>query len=160
MAIYMQYEGLKGNVTAEGYTDHIDIQSMTFGVGRGISMDPGNLANREATRPSISEITVTKLMDNSTTSLFKESVTGSNGKNVKIKFVRTGADKVNEFMNYELEDCLVSGYNVSSNGDSQPIETITLSFSKILINHTDNDSTNKSGSPARVGYDLGAAKPL
>ncbi len=160
MAIYMQYEGLKGNVTAEGYTDHIDIQSMTFGVGRGISMDPGNLANREATRPSISEITVTKLMDNSTTSLFKESVTGSNGKKVLIKFVRTGADKVNEFMNYELEDCLVSGYNVSSNGDSQPIETITLSFSKILINHTDNDATNKSGSPARVGYDLGAAKPL
>lgn len=160
MAIFMQYEGIKGNVTAEGYADHIDVQSMTFGVGRGISMDPGNLANREATRPSISEITVTKLMDNSTTSLFKESVTGSNGKLVKIKFVRTGADKVNEFMNYELEDCLVSGYNVSSNGDSQPIETITLSFAKILINHTDNDATNKSGSPARVGYDLSAAKPI
>jgi len=160
MSIYLEYEGIKGNVTAEGYKDHIDIQSMTFGVGRGISMDPGNLANREATRPSISEITVTKLMDNSTTSLFKESVTGSAGKKVKLKFVRTGADKVNEFMNYELEDCLVSGYNVSGNGDSQPIETITLSFSKILINHTDNDHTNKAGSPARVGYDLSTAKPL
>jgi len=160
MAIYLLYEGIKGNVTAEGYKDHIDVQSMTFGVGRGISMDPGNLANREATRPSISEITITKLMDNSTTSLFKESVTGSAGKKVMLKFVRTGADKVNEFMNYELEDCLVSGYNVSGNGDSQPIETVTLSFSKILINHTDNDNTNKSGSPARVGYDLATAKPM
>ena len=160
MAIYLLYEGIKGNVTAEGYKDHIDVQSMTFGVGRGISMDPGNLANREATRPSISEITITKLMYNSTTSLFKESVTGSAGKKVMLKFVRTGADKVNEFMNYELEDCLVSGYNVSGNGDSQPIETITLSFAKILINHTDNDHTNKSGSPARVGYDLATAKPM
>lgn len=160
MAIYLELDGINGNVTAEGYADHIDIQSMTFGVGRGISMEPGNLANREATRPSISEITITKLMDNSTTSLFKEAVTGSSGKKAVLKFVRTGADKVNEFMNYELENCLVSGYNVSSSGDSAPIETVTLSFSKILINHTDNDATNKSGSPARVGYDLETAKPL
>lgn len=160
MAIYIEYEGIQGNVTAEGYADHLKILSLHFGVGRGISMEPGNLANREATRPSLSEITFTKLADNSSTSLFKESVTGAAGKLVKVKFVQTGADAVTEYMDYELEDCLVSGYSISADGESDPVESITLSFAKIMVNYHDFDKKNAGKSPKRVGYDLTTAKPL
>jgi|SRR5690554_603584 type VI secretion system secreted protein Hcp len=160
MAIYVEYEGIKGNVTADGYKDHISVQSLQFGVGRGISMEPGNLSNREATRPTISEITMSKPADTSATALFKEAVTGSSGKKVTIKFVQTGADKVVEFMTYTLEDVLVSGYSVSADGESDPMESISLSFSKIMVNYNDYDKTNKSANPQRVGYDLTTAKPL
>jgi len=160
MAIYLQYDGIKGNVTAEGYKDHIAVDSVQFGVGRGISMEPGNMSNREATRPSVSEVTLTKVADNSVTAIFKEAVTGSAGKKVVIKFVRTGADKVQEFMDYTLEDCLVSGYSMSASSEGDPQETITLSFSKIMINYNDFDKSNKAASPQRVGYDLTTAKPL
>lgn len=160
MAIYIEYEGIKGNVTADGYKDHISVLSLQFGVGRGISMEPGNLSNREATRPTISEVTLTKPADTSATSLFKEAVTGSSGKKVTIKFVQTGADKVVEFMTYTLEDVLVSGYSVSADANSDPMESISLSFSKIMVNYNDYDKTNKSANPQRVGYDLTTAKPL
>lgn len=160
MAIYIEYEGIKGNVTADGYKDHISVDSFQFGVGRGISMEPGNLSNREATRPSISEVTVTKAADTSATALFKEAVTGSAGKKVTIKFVQTGSDKLIEFMTYTLEDCLVSGYSVSAGSEGDPIESISLSFSKLMVNYNDFDKTNKSASPQRVGYDLTTAKPL
>ena len=160
MAIYCEYKGIKGNVTADGYKDHIAVLSVQFGVGRGITMEPGNMSNREATRPSLSEITLTKLADNSVTSIFKEAVTGSAGTTVKIKFVRTGADKVQEYMDYELENCLVSGYSITCDSEGEPLENITLSFSKIMINYNDHDATNKSGSPQRGGYDLEKAKAL
>lgn len=160
MAVYIEYDGIQGNVTAEGFSDHLKVLSLHFGVGRGISMEPGNMANREATRPSLSEITFTKLADNSSTSLFKESVTGSAGKLVKIKFVQTGADAVTQYMDYEIEDCLVSGYSISADGESDPIETITLSYSKIMVNYHDFDKSNAGKSPQRVGYDLTVAKPL
>lgn len=160
MAIYMKYDGISGNVTAEGYKDHIAILSIGFGVGRGISMEPGNLSNREATRPSVSEVTISKYADIATTALFKESVTGSAGKKVEIKFVRTGADKVQEFMTYTLENCLVSGYSLSADAESEPTESITLSFSKIMISYNDFDAKNKTSNPQRVGYDLAVAKPL
>ncbi|WP_111642384.1 Hcp family type VI secretion system effector [Marinimicrobium alkaliphilum] len=160
MAIYLEYEGVKGNVTAEGYKDHIAVQSLNFGIGRGISMEPGNLANREATRPTLSEINLTKVADNSATALFKEAVTGSAGKKVTIKFVQTGADKVVEYMDYVLEDCLVSGYQISGSEDGDPVETISLSYSKIMVNYNDFDKSNKSSNPQRVGYDLTTAKPL
>ena len=160
MAIYIDYEGIQGNVTAEGYQDHIKILSIHFGVGRGISMEPGNMSNREATRPTLSEITITKFADNSTTSLFKESVTGAQGKRVKLKFIQTGSDKVVEYMDYELQDCMVSGYSISSDGESDPIQTITLSYSQLMVNYHDYDKKNSARSPQRVGYNLETAKPL
>ena len=160
MAIYLEYEGIKGNVTADGYKDHIAVESVQFGVGRGISMEAGNLSNRESTRPSLSEITLTKAADNSVTAIFKEAVTGSAGKKVVIKFVRTGADKVQEYMDYTLENCLVSSYSMSASAEGEPMESISLSYSKIMINYSDFDKTNKSGSPQRVGYDLESAKPM
>ena len=160
MAIYLEYEGIKGNVTADGYKDHIAVESVQFGVGRGISMEAGNLSNRESTRPSLSEITLSKAADNSVTAIFKEAVTGSAGKKVVIKFVRTGADKVQEYMDYTLENCLVSSYSMSASSEGEPMETISLSYSKIMINYSDFDKTNKSGNPQRVGYDLESAKPM
>ncbi len=160
MAIYLEYEGIKGNVTADGYKDHIAVESVQFGVGRGISMEAGNLSNRESTRPSLSEITLTKAADNSVTAIFKEAVTGSAGKKVVIKFVRTGADKVQEYMDYTLENCLVSNYSISASAEGEPMESISLSYSKIMINYSDFDKTNKSGNPQRVGYDLESAKPM
>ena len=160
MAIYLQYDGVKGNVTAEGYKDHIAVLSVQFGVGRAISMEAGNMSNRESTRPSVSEVTITKIADNSVTALFKESVTGNAGKTVKIKFVRTGADKVQEYMDIELSDVLISGYTMSADSEGDPTEVIVLSHSKLMINYSDFDKTNKSGNPQRVGYDLETAKPL
>ena len=160
MAIYIEYEGIKGNTTAEGYKDHITVSSLQFGVGRGISMEAGNLANREATRPTISEVTFSKVADIASTSLFKEAVTGSAGKKVVIKFVQTGSDKLVEYMTYTLENCLVSGYSVSSDAENDPIENISLSFAKIMVNYSDYDKSNKSATPQRVGYDLATAKPL
>lgn len=158
--IFIEYAGIEGNATADGYAKHIRVDSLQFGVGRGISMEPGNIANREATRPSLSEVTFTHKTDNSATALFKEAVTGSAGKKVTIKFVQTGADKLVEFMTYTLEDCLVSGYSISADGDNDPMESISLSYSKILVNYNDYDKSNKSASPQRVGYDLTTAKPL
>jgi len=160
MAIYVQYEGIKGNTTADGYKDHLTVNSVQFGVGRGISMEPGNLSNREATRPTISEITVTKVADTSSTALFKEAVTGSAGKKVVIKFVQTGSDKLIEYMTYTLEDCLVSGYSISADSEGDPMESISLSFAKVMVNYNDFDKSNKSANPQRVGYDLTTAKPL
>lgn len=157
MAIYIEYEGIKGNVTADGYKDHISVNSCQFGVGRGISMEPGKMSNREATRPTISEVTLSKAADTSAIALFKESVTGSAGKKVKIKFVRTASDKLFEFMTYELEDVLVSGYSLSADSESDPMESISLSFSKITVTYNDFDKTNKSSSPQRAAYNLTSA---
>jgi len=162
MAIYLYYDDgkIEGNVTAEGFEEHVKVSSVDFGVSRPITMEAGKMANREVGKPNITEVTLTKKADNSVAALFKESVSGSTGKNAILKFTRTGSDSVEAFMEYSLQDCLVSGYHISAEGDAEPEETITLSFSKCEINYKDTDASNKTGNPKRAGYDLAKAVPL
>jgi len=162
MAIFLNFNGNKpkGNVTAEGYEGWIKIDDFQFAVSRGISMEPGNTSNREVTYPDISELTISKIMDGASTGLFKEALTGSTGCKVLIDIVKTGADIIEKFVTYELEDCLLSNYDIDAYSNAAPIENISISFAKITMTYTSGDRSNKAATPERVGYDLTVGKKL
>ncbi|MDH3325454.1 MAG: type VI secretion system tube protein Hcp [Gammaproteobacteria bacterium] len=152
MSIYCQIEGIKGKVTAKGHEDWIDCSSMQWGVGRAISSSVGTSADREASKPSISEVSITKLMDESSPGIFTEACVGK-GKKVVIDLCTVGTDQINTYMSYELEDCMISGYSVSTGGD-RPSESISLSFTKLEMKFTPYDKDGKPKSPLPAGYDM------
>lgn len=158
MAIYLKFGNVKGNVTAEGHAGQIAVASIHFRVERKVSMEAGNLSNRESSKPTLSQITVTKKADNSVAALFKEALTGSAGQEATLTFVRTGSNKVQEFMTYKLTNCIISSYDLSADGDEEPTEELTLSYSAIEVSYKDHDASNKAGNPQRVSYDVKAAK--
>ena len=92
-------------------------------------MTSGSTANREASEPSVSEVTLTKMMDSSSPKFFTESCTGAAGKKVVIHLVTTGSPG-NTYAEYTLTDALVSSYSMSSGGARQS-ESISLSFTKL-----------------------------
>ena len=156
MAIYVKYEGIDGEATHEDHKKWIDVQSLQFGVGRGIASPSGATANREASQPSVSEVVVTKQLDGSSSKLFTESVTGAAGKKVEIHLVSTGSPG-NTYVEYVLSDALISGYSVSSGGD-RPSESVSINFTKIEFKQTPFDETNTAGTPVTVSYDLSTSK--
>jgi len=162
MAIFLNFNGKKpkGNVTANGYEGWIKLDDFQFAVSRGISMESGNTSNREVTYPDISEVTISKIMDGASTGLFKEALAGSKGCTVSIDIVKTGADSIEKYVSYELEECLLSNYDMDVYSNSAPVENITISFATITMTYTAGDRTNKGATPERVGYDLAAAKTL
>ena len=156
MAIYLKYDGIDGEATHDSHQKWIDISTLQFGIGRGISTPSGSTANREASQPSVSEITIVKQMDGSSPKLFTESATGNVGKTVKIDLVSTGSPG-NTYVTYTLTNTLISGYSVSSGGD-RPVENVTLSFTKIEYKFIPYDNNNKAGTPVTVSYDLSTTK--
>ena len=152
MSIYMNIDGIKGKVTAKGHEDWVDVSSLQWGVGRAISSSVGTSADREASKPSISEVSVTKLMDESSPLIFTEACVGK-GKLVKIDLCTVGTDTIDTYMSYELEDCMISGYSVSSGGD-RPSESISLSFTKMTMKFIPYDKNGKPTSPLPAGYDM------
>lgn len=157
MAMYLKFGNVKGNVTADGYAGQIALTRVKLGVARNVTMEAGNLSNRESSKPNISAITIRKKADSSVAALFKEALTGSAGQEAIITFVRTG-DKVQEFMTYKLTNCIISSYDIDAEGEDVPDEDITLSFSAIEVSYKDHDASNKAGNPQRVSYDVKAAK--
>ena len=154
MSIYVQIDGVPGKVTAKGHEGWIDASSLQWGVGRAISSSVGTSADREASKPSISEVSITKLMDESSPLLFTEACVGK-GKKVVIDLCTVGSDQIDVYMSYELEECMISGYSVSSGGD-RPSESLSLSFTKMEMKFTPYDKNGKPGSPLPAGYDMAA----
>lgn len=157
MQIYVLHEGVKGNVTAEGFADHYKAESFSFAVNRNLSMATGSTSNRESDNPTLSEVVLTKMSDNSATELFKDAVgggKGAQGKEVVVKFVQTGAKGDVVFMEYTLKNAMVSSYNVTAQGSEPAMEVISLNYTEIMISYSDYDSTNSQASPQRVGYNV------
>jgi type VI secretion system secreted protein Hcp len=159
MAIYMNWNnlGIKGIVTAEGHENWIELNSCQFGVGRGISSPTGSSSERESSAPSVSEIVVTKSLDQSSPLLFQESLQGE-GVVVVIEFTKTAKGKLEVYLTLTLTATLISGFSVSSGGD-RPMESISLNFTKIEYKFIGSDELGASGAePTVVNYDIGLAK--
>ncbi|MCK4870429.1 MAG: type VI secretion system tube protein Hcp [Gammaproteobacteria bacterium] len=168
MSAYMKIQGIDGNVTAKGLEKWIEIESCDFGVKRKMNTQPGSVTNREGTKPSISEFTISKRVDTTSPSLFKEAAVGSTIPSVQLKFVNTGSD-LNEYHLITLTDVLISGYDFNHTAvhpgadgalpqETKPLENVTFNFRKIETKHTPYDKNNKAGSPRATGYDLETAQ--
>lgn len=159
MSIYMEFEGIEGNVTAAGFEGNIQLESMQWGAGRALSMETGRMSNREATRPSLSEVTVTKCADKASPLIFEQSCIGKEGKQVILRIAHT-SDALETYLEYTLTDCLVASYSVGASGDGDPIETLALSYSSLELNYIDQDNQNKNKGSTRWGYSVEKGKKL
>jgi type VI secretion system secreted protein Hcp len=131
-----------------------------MGVSRHITNPTGRGTNREAAVPSISEIIITKNQDCSSTRLFRLSLHGE-GKKVRIDFVTTDKDRFEAYMHVDLENVLISNFNVSGHGgdsSSRPVESLSLNFTKITFNTTHMDDKNRTGKPDRATWDAATGK--
>src|SRR3974390_1943589 len=115
MAIYMQWDtgSIKGDATQQKHTDWIEVTSVQFGVGRGIHTAVGHAQNREASEPSVSEVTISKPLDSASAMLFQESLKGNEGKTVKLDFVRTDKEGGVVYLQVILTNPLISGFSTS-----------------------------------------------
>jgi type VI secretion system secreted protein Hcp len=157
MAIFLKYGALEGEATATGYEKWVECSSVQWGVGRGISAGVGGGSKREATAPSVSEITLSKTMDAFSPLLLKEAI-GGTAKEVKIEMTQTdNSGQHVAYQKYILHNTLVSGYSVSSGGD-RPSESLTLNFSKFDSEYIKVDDAFKTATTGHVIYDLSTAK--
>ena len=152
----MLFGSVAGDVTTQGFETWTELQSFQWGVGRGVGSAMSGAMSREASVPSISEIVVSKRMDAASPALWTDSVAGMFNTAVTITFTTTSAGATEKFLSYELTDCGLSGYSISSGGD-MPQENLSLNFAKIIWTLTPVKADG-SGTPITQGYDLTQSK--
>lgn len=147
--IFMQFQGITGEVTAKNFTGDIQINSFQWGVGRAIS---GLGTGRVLGMPSLSEIVITKMLDKASPTLVNDLLTGVSTPEVDIFFVNNGRNS-QTYAEYKLQNVLISSYSVSSSGD-RPTESLSLNFSKITFSVIPLTSTGLPGMPISTTFDL------
>lgn len=153
MAIYMKYGSINGPITTQGFSNWIELESFNFGVSRHIATAQRTKESREASEPSLSEVTVTKSMDVASPKLFVEGVASDLKNEVEIKFTTTKVKTVTDYLSYKFHDVGLAHYSVSAGPEGIPTETLVLNFTKIQMKFT-SMGPGVSGSPETVGYDL------
>jgi len=152
MAIYMKYGSVNGAVTTTGYQNWIELDSFEWSIGRGIGSAAHGSENREASEPTISEVSVSKRMDVGSTGLVQDAWGGELNSKVTIKITATTKNGVVDFLEYDLENCGLSSYTISSSGD-MPVEHLSLNFTKITHRFKGLDPATR-GTPKSASYDL------
>ena len=157
MAIYMKYGKVDGDATGGGHEKWIDLAQVQTGFGRSISTPTGSAQKREASNPSVSEISCSKTMDRSSPHLFKFSTTGTKGEECTIDFTRTAEGSEEVYLQLKLKDTLITSYSVSSGGD-RPSESLALNYTDIEVKYTKMGETGEAGDPVAIGFDLATGK--
>jgi type VI secretion system secreted protein Hcp len=162
MAAYLKYgTTIKGESLAEGHKGSdgwIEIGSVQWGCGRGISTPVGGSGKREASAPSISEVTLTKLMDSTSPLLAQEGLIGK-AVTANIELVETGDNQLETFLTLNLTNAMISGYSMSSGG-GRPSESLTINFTKIECIYQGYDDQHKVDTNKKKSfiYDLTTAQ--
>ncbi|MGF1688515.1 type VI secretion system tube protein Hcp [Photobacterium japonica] len=146
---YLDYNGIRGEATAEGFKDKITLLSVDWSVGREITSYTGTSHDREASAARLYDLTITKLQDRSSTLLFQEATIG---KGVPATFYITKqGDKVEEIMNIKLTDAMISNFSVSIQ-DDRPVETITISYTEMVMTVLPSNDQNNNDGQFVYGY--------
>ena len=155
MPIYLQYGSIQGDATQQDHTGWMDITSMHWSVSRNVNTTVGSAANREASEPNLSEVTLTKISDSSHAELYQAATTGNTPQTAQIDLVSTGQDG-KTYCSYILHDALLSGFSSGTSGD-RPTETLTFNFVKkeVVYNKIGADGTQSGTS--RAMYDQSSA---
>jgi type VI secretion system secreted protein Hcp len=145
---------IKGESTAEGHANQIDVRSYEFGVAHPVSLSPTGIASGKTV---FDEFKITKVTDKASPRLF---LFNAQGKHIPklVLTARKRGDKPQEFLTITLRDVLVSSYRNVSENNGYPLEEVSFTYSRIDIEYRPQNDDGTLGDPIKAGWDLKSNK--
>jgi type VI secretion system secreted protein Hcp len=151
---------IKGEVTLEKHEGWIALESVSFSTARSISIQVGSgQEKRHRDLPVISDLQVSRTMDQASPLLFNQAVAGK-PTNVWIDFVEPpkGQSKQhNTVAELHLRNCVINSYSLGGGGRGAS-ESMSLNFTAINFDYTPFDEKDVQGTPQHGFFDLISAK--
>jgi type VI secretion system secreted protein Hcp len=152
MPIYMEVPGAPGSVTEAGkWNSWIPLTGYQHGVDRGLAMEKGSMKIKAAAAPRLDTFTVMKDLEDSSMPLLDKAFHAESG--VKVKIALTSEKAGNEYLLYELDDAVITSYDVSSSGD-KPFEVLEFTYTKITATFMPHAKTHAGESKLVTQFDL------
>jgi type VI secretion system secreted protein Hcp len=154
-AIFLDIPDIKGQSTVKGFEEKIEVLSMSHGVAMQMTGSP-SATERTSGKPNHQDLTISKYVDLSSCPIIGACNAGTNLKTVIVTVGRNDAGTVLPYLVYTLDNTIVSSHSISSGGGDRPTETITLNYSKIKWDFTEQKvDMGKKGNNGAV-WDLAA----
>lgn len=139
----LEIDGVKGESTAAKGKDQIEI--LSFSNGQSMPMERTNSnTSRASGRADHKDLTISKLLDLSSPTLYEKCVTGEEIKSIKLHLFKSDAKGAPlEFLTYIFEHCIITSVSMSAAQEGQPNES--FSFNYLTVKWTYNQQESSKG---------------
>lgn len=149
---YMKVKDIDGESTDEKHTKWIELHSYSFNCSQVVGSAASTAGGRSSERVDVSDVTVSKDLDKASPKLFAKCCSGEHIAEITIELCRSTGKK-QKYMEYKLEDVLVTNYSPSGAG-GVPSEGLSLNAGKITLTYTaTNAETGKAEGNVSANWD-------
>jgi type VI secretion system secreted protein Hcp len=153
---------VKGEATATGLKDYMEIMSFSFGASNPTTIGPGG-GGSGGGRVSVSSFNIMKMSETASADLFEKCCLGEHYPTAKIILRKSGGTAATQanFLEYSFEQVFVDSiqWSGSGGGDDTPTESVSLAFSKVEIEYSAQDTLKGTlGVVGQASWDVAAVK--
>ena len=160
--IFVKIEGIQGESMDKRHSNWIDAESITHLIEQKVHSVAAT-GGRSGGRADFGDFVVHKEIDKASPKLNLRCAKGEHIREVIIEKTASYSDAGRvAYLQYKLEDVLVTSVDTSFSGGSQDAgtETVTLSFGKITCTYTEMDASGRKKGKVAYSWDLRANKEV
>ncbi|MCW5558358.1 MAG: type VI secretion system tube protein Hcp [Verrucomicrobiae bacterium] len=157
VAAFLKIDGVEGESTDVRHQGEIDVLSFSY----SIVNSPPTGGGGGASKPVLSDLTISKYLDKSTPILHQRSAQGMYFRTAVLTLQKVGESPF-VFYQVKLTDVRivsVSTAGVAGRDDDRPIETVALAFGKVEWIYTPQAPDGTAGTPVEGSWDVARNSP-
>jgi type VI secretion system secreted protein Hcp len=152
MYAFLDLKGIKGGALDAQFTDHIELQSVSWGVTNPGGFDNGSGGSKHA--GTVHELSLSKIMCRASPTLMQYCTTGDHITEGKLSLCWQSGDDKKPYYEVNLKKIRVTSYHMaSSGGANHPSESLSLQFVEMEVTHTPQSNEGSADGAVRFGYD-------
>jgi len=155
--MFLKLGDIKGESKDSKHKDEIDVLAWSWGASNSGSAHHGGGAG--AGKVNVQDISVTKWVDLSSTSILNACCVGKHIPEVTL-VVRKAGEKPLEYLTITMKEVFVTSVSTGgSGGEDRLTENITLNFAKFKTQYKEQADTGGAGASPDFSFDIAANKP-
>jgi type VI secretion system secreted protein Hcp len=159
--VFLQIDGIKGESTDSKHKEWIEVLSYNWGVSQMASAIQSSSGGGTTQRADFQDLSIVKLMDSSSPKLFAACAQGDHIAKVILELCRAAGKEHLPYMNYELENVVITSVSVGGGGGGEPTESVTFNYGKIKqVYTTQKRKGGGGGGKIPAGWSLEENKPI
>lgn len=151
-AIYMKFDGIDGEATAENHAKWNDVFSVEWGLA--VEAVPGGAGSHA--NVTFRDVEWNQYLDASFPDLFLAAASNGEIANVKIDFVKATDGKPFVYFNMTFEQVTINSLDLSSGGDT-PVVHGKFDYEKISMSYIPIGASGRPGTPRTASFRVGSS---
>ncbi len=149
---FIKIEGIPGESKDDKHANEIDVLAFSWGVNQESGGHKGG--GHGAGKAVFHDLSLTHHVDVSSTALMYHCASGKHIPSALLT-ARKAGEKPLEYLKIKLTDILVTSIsNGGSGGEAVQTENVTLSYSKIEVDYTEQKADGSGGPAKHFGWDV------